>query len=105
MSLNTKLEQFKAAAEALVNEYTAEIDQCPVDCIGHHPLIAVPLDELMTDAMRSAALTQVMDYVRGNQSAAADLMGVNRATLRIRLKNYGLFEVRRRLASDNKEAA
>lgn len=32
----------------------------------------------------------VMDFTRGNQSRAADILGINRGTLRKKLKNYGL---------------
>lgn len=104
MSLNERLKQFKEAAQALAVEYTAELDQTHIEFAGHHPLIETPLDELMTDAMRSAALVELMDYVRGNQSSAANLLGVNRATIRIRLKRYGLFEVRRRLTNSHEVA-
>lgn len=33
---------------------------------------------------------RVMQYVRGNQTKAAELMGINRGTLRKKLKKYGL---------------
>ncbi len=32
----------------------------------------------------------VLDYTRGNQSRAADILGINRGTLRKKLKSYGL---------------
>ena len=32
----------------------------------------------------------VMEYTRGNQSKAAEMMGINRGTLRKKLKTYGL---------------
>ena len=34
----------------------------------------------------------VMAYVRGNQSKAAELLGINRGTLRKKLKMYGLHQ-------------
>jgi Fis family transcriptional regulator len=32
----------------------------------------------------------VMKYTRGNQTRAANLMGINRGTLRKKLKQYGM---------------
>ena len=35
-------------------------------------------------------LTAVMSYTRGNQSKASEMLGLNRGTLRKKLKRYGL---------------
>ncbi len=35
-------------------------------------------------------LESVMDYVRGNQTRASEVLGLNRGTLRKKLKQYGL---------------
>ena len=32
----------------------------------------------------------VLEYTEGNQSRAADILGINRGTLRKKLKTYGL---------------
>jgi Fis family transcriptional regulator len=34
----------------------------------------------------------VMDYTRGNQSQAAGILGINRGTLRKKLKTYSLIQ-------------
>jgi Fis family transcriptional regulator len=34
----------------------------------------------------------VLDYVAGNQSRAAEVLGLNRGTLRKKLREYGLTE-------------
>jgi len=34
----------------------------------------------------------VMDYAQGNQSRAAEILGINRATLRKKLKHYYLLD-------------
>lgn len=54
---------------------------------GHTPV------ELYDFVMREVELPlfrAVMDYTRGNQSRAADILGINRGTLRKKLKSYGL---------------
>ncbi|HDZ57004.1 MAG TPA: DNA-binding transcriptional regulator Fis [Pseudomonas xinjiangensis] len=35
-------------------------------------------------------LESVMDYVKGNQTRASEVLGLNRGTLRKKLKQYGL---------------
>jgi Fis family transcriptional regulator len=35
-------------------------------------------------------LEEVMQYTRGNQTRAANLLGINRGTLRKKLKKYGM---------------
>jgi Fis family transcriptional regulator len=35
-------------------------------------------------------LEEVMMYTRGNQTRAANLLGINRGTLRKKLKKYGM---------------
>ena len=35
-------------------------------------------------------LRAVLDYVEGNQCRAADVLGINRGTLRKKLKGYGI---------------
>lgn len=37
-----------------------------------------------------ALLAEVMAYCRGNQSKAAEILGINRATLRKKLQQYGI---------------
>jgi Fis family transcriptional regulator len=39
---------------------------------------------------RSSTSTSVLDYAEGNQSRAAGILGINRGTLRKKLKQFGL---------------
>ncbi len=57
------------------------------DLNGHktHDLYHVVLSEV-----EPAILNVVMEYVDGNQTQAADMLGINRGTLRKKLKQYGL---------------
>ena len=44
----------------------------------------------ISDSLEAPLLEEVMTYTRGNQTRAANLMGINRGTLRKKLKQYGL---------------
>ena len=40
--------------------------------------------------MEIPLLEKVLEYTRGNQTRAAEMLGLNRGTLRKKLKQYGL---------------
>jgi Fis family transcriptional regulator, factor for inversion stimulation protein len=48
------------------------------------------LYDMVLQEVEMPLLETVMDYVKGNQSKAARLLGLNRGTLRKKLKTYGL---------------
>ncbi|MEL7451715.1 MAG: DNA-binding transcriptional regulator Fis [Pseudomonadota bacterium] len=54
---------------------------------GHKP---GELYELVLGEVEPPLLKTVMEYTRGNQSRAAEILGINRGTLRKKLKTYGL---------------
>ena len=54
---------------------------------GHKP---GQLYELVLHEVEQPLFKAVMDYAQGNQSRAADILGINRATLRKKLRAYGL---------------
>lgn len=54
---------------------------------GHKP---GELYDLVLGEVEPPLLRTVMDYTRGNQSRAAEILGINRGTLRKKLKTYGL---------------
>jgi Fis family transcriptional regulator len=54
---------------------------------GHKP---GRLYELVLREVEMPLFKSVMDYVEGNQSRAADILGINRGTLRKKLREYGL---------------
>lgn len=57
------------------------------DLDGHE---ACNLYELVLSQVEKPLLEVVMKNTRGNMSRAADILGMNRGTLRSRLKKYGL---------------
>lgn len=48
------------------------------------------LYELFLSEVEAPLLEEVMTYVRGNQTRAANMLGINRGTLRKKLKKYGM---------------
>jgi Fis family transcriptional regulator len=66
---------------------TSAIELYLGDMNGHevNDLYHVVLSEV-----EPAILDVVMNHVEGNQSQAAEMLGISRATLRKKLKNYGL---------------
>ena len=48
------------------------------------------LYELVLAESEAPLLEEVMKYTRGNQTRASMLMGINRGTLRKKLKQYGM---------------
>jgi len=51
---------------------------------------ASDLYQLVLEQVESPLLTAVMTYTGGNQSKAAEMLGLNRGTLRKKLKQYDL---------------
>ena len=54
---------------------------------GHRP---ARLYELVLREVEEPLVRAVLDYVAGNQSRAAEVLGINRGTLRRKLQDYGL---------------
>ena len=54
---------------------------------GHKP---ADIYKMVLGEVEPPLLQQVMDYTKGNQTLAADILGINRATLRKKLKQYNL---------------
>jgi Fis family transcriptional regulator len=54
---------------------------------GHKPC---DLYQLVMTEVEKPLLRSVLDFTNGNQSAAAEILGLNRGTLRHKLKSYHL---------------
>jgi len=63
-----------------LEKYFADLD-------GHAP---GELYQLMLGEVERPMLEKVMQYTKGNQTQASQLLGINRGTLRKKLKQYGL---------------
>jgi len=54
---------------------------------GHKP---ADMYKLVLGEVEPPLFRTVMDYTKGNQTLAAEILGINRATLRKKLKQYQL---------------
>ncbi|MBV8209679.1 MAG: DNA-binding protein [Burkholderiaceae bacterium] len=74
-------------AETLEQSVLRSLDRYFADLDGARPHA---LHELVMQAVERPLLKFAVDRCAGNQSAAADLLGINRNTLRRKLVDYGL---------------
>ncbi|MCW8828350.1 MAG: DNA-binding transcriptional regulator Fis [Gammaproteobacteria bacterium] len=63
------------------------LDKYFSDLDGHS---AGELYQLMLGEVERPLLEKVIEHTRGNQTQASQLLGINRGTLRKKLKQYGL---------------
>ena len=70
----------KENVEIAMSHYFSELDGQP----------ATDLYQLVLEQVESPLLEAVMAYTSGNQSRAAEMLGLNRGTLRKKLKQYNL---------------
>lgn len=70
------------AAYTAIDNYFSDLDgQAPGN-----------LYDMMIGEMEQALFSSVMERTRGNQSKAAAILGINRSTLRKKLRLYGLLD-------------
>jgi len=67
-------------AERALNDYFASLN-------GHRP---AHLYDLVIREVEEPLFRAVLDYAEGNQSRAAGILGINRGTLRKKLRELGL---------------
>ena len=70
----------RSQTEQALGEYFGSLN-------GHRP---GRLYELVMREVELPLFRSVMDYAEGNQSRAASILGINRGTLRKKLREYGL---------------
>ncbi len=66
--------------ESTLSNYFAQLDGAPVTDVY----------QLVLTEVEAPLLEQVLKYTRNNQTKASTLLGLNRGTLRKKLKQYGL---------------
>ena len=88
MPVNKSHSKSEAARQMPLRALTAEaLDASFSSLNGHLP--GQPY-ELVIREVEEPLFRAVLDYADGNQSRAADILGINRGTLRKKLREYGL---------------
>ena len=77
---NGRTVPLRSLTEQALDDYFASLN-------GHAP---GHLYDLVMREVEEPLFRAVLDYSEGNQSRAADILGINRGTLRKKLKTYGL---------------
>ena len=72
----------RSAAYVAVTNYFTDLDGCPAD----------NLYDMMLNEMERGLFTAVLEQTRGNQTKAAAMLGINRTTLRKKLRSHDLIE-------------
>lgn len=78
--LNGRSLPLRSYAERALSEYFTSLN-------GHHP---AQLYDLVLREVEEPLFRVVLNYAEGNQTRAAGILGINRATLRKKLKQLGL---------------
>ncbi len=76
-----------SAPIALTDQVRAALERYFADLDGHDP---AGLHALVMRQVEQPLLEMVMQTTGGNQTRAAEILGINRGTLRKKLKEYGL---------------
>jgi Fis family transcriptional regulator len=76
----TSHQTLRDAVRICLEKYFADLD-------GHEP---AEIHQLVMNEVEPAMLETVMRFARGNQTRAAEMLGINRTTLRKKLRQYGL---------------
>jgi Fis family transcriptional regulator len=63
-----------------VNKYLKQLDNTDIE----------NLYELVMAEVEAPMLEEIMTFTRGNQTRASIMLGINRGTLRKKLKQYGM---------------
>jgi Fis family transcriptional regulator len=81
--------EFKTSRKPLCKHTEDALDQYFAALNGDRP---GDLYDLVIGEVERPLFKAVMDYTQGNQSQAAGILGINRGTLRKKLKTYSLIQ-------------
>jgi Fis family transcriptional regulator, factor for inversion stimulation protein len=77
---NAQPKPLRDSVKQALNSFLKQLD-------GHDP---EQLYDVVLAELEAPLLEEVMTYTRGNQTRAATMLGINRGTLRKKLKRYGM---------------
>jgi len=96
MNLNTaetekKIRKQAINNDAVVNPLREQVRDAMQNYFQHlNGYPAADLYQMVLSEVEPPLLETVMEYTRGNQSRAAEVLGISRSTLRKKLATYGL---------------
>ncbi len=75
----------------------ARESELPISTMGGlkargHPVGATGVYQMVLAEVEAPLLEEIMEYTRNNQTKASIMLGLNRGTLRKKLKQYGLLD-------------
>ena len=79
-TLRREQPRLRDSVKTCLETYFADLD-------GHAP---ADVFQMVMGEVEPAMLEAVMSYTQGNQTRAAEALGINRTTLRKKLRQYGL---------------
>ena len=80
LQTQSKASPLRVQAKTAIKNYLTQLNNVDVE----------DMYELVLTEIEAPMLEEVMLYTRGNQTRAAKLLGINRGTLRKKLKKYGM---------------
>jgi Fis family transcriptional regulator len=80
LQTETKASPLRTQAKVAIKNYLSQLNGNDVD----------NMYDLVLSEIEAPMLEEVMQYTRGNQTRAANLLGINRGTLRKKLKKDGM---------------
>ena len=80
LQTQTKASPLRTQAKVAIKNYLSQLNGNDVD----------DMYDLVLSEIEAPMLEEVMQYTRGNQTRAANLLGINRGTFRKKLKKYGM---------------
>ena len=80
LQTQTKASPLRTQAKVAIKNYLSQLNGNDVD----------DMYDLVLSEIEAPMLEEVMQYTRGNQTRAANLLGINRGTLRKKLKKYSM---------------
>ncbi len=80
LQTQTKASPLRTQAKVAIKNYLSQLNGNDVD----------DMYDLVLSEIEAPMLEEVMQYTRGNQTRAANLLGINRGTFRKKLNKYGM---------------
>jgi Fis family transcriptional regulator len=93
--MNVTIKEAKLTSTELVKDQPQSLRDCVAQSMKNYfeqldGQEVIDLYEMVLSEVEAPLMEAVMEYTRGNQTKASKLTGLNRGTLRKKLKKYGM---------------